>query len=51
MLSGPLIYQHSDEERQEKAAAGLDATVRKAREEATQKAAEKPSGRDLARGQ
>jgi integrase len=46
-----LIYQHSDEERQEEVAAGLDATVRKAREEAARKAAEKPSGTDLARGQ
>ncbi|GAB3014242.1 hypothetical protein GCM10023080_096920 [Streptomyces pseudoechinosporeus] len=46
-----LIYQHSDEERQEEVAAGLDATVRKAREEAAQKAAERCSGTDLARGE
>ncbi|MFJ4242775.1 tyrosine-type recombinase/integrase [Streptomyces iakyrus] len=46
-----LIYQHSDEERQEEVAAGLDATVQKAREEAARKAAEKRSGTDLARGQ
>ncbi|MGA5388566.1 tyrosine-type recombinase/integrase [Streptomyces pseudogriseolus] len=46
-----LIYQHSDEERQEEVAAGLDATVRKAREEAARKVAEKPSGTDLARGE
>jgi hypothetical protein len=46
-----LIYQHSDEERQEEVAAGLDATVRKAREEAARKAAEWRSGTDLARGE
>ncbi|GAB2864062.1 hypothetical protein GCM10027074_34180 [Streptomyces deserti] len=46
-----LIYQHSDEERQEEVAAGLDATVQKAREEAARKAAEKRSGTNLARGQ
>ncbi|ALV50756.1 integrase [Streptomyces sp. 4F] len=46
-----LIYQHSDEERQEEVAAGLDVTVRKAREEAARKVAEKRSGTDLARGQ
>jgi integrase len=46
-----LIYQHSDEERQEEVAAGLDATVRKAREEAARKTAETPSGTNLARGQ
>ncbi|MEU7089964.1 hypothetical protein [Streptomyces achromogenes] len=45
-----LIYQHSDEERQEEVAAGLDATVRKARAEAAKKTADKPSGTDLARG-
>ncbi|WP_405448655.1 site-specific integrase [Streptomyces achromogenes] len=45
-----LIYQHSDEERQEEVAAGLDATVRKARAEAAKKAADKRSGTDLARG-
>jgi hypothetical protein len=42
-----LIYEHSDEERQEEVAAGLDVTVRKAGEEAAQKR----SGTDLARGQ
>ncbi|GAA2602889.1 hypothetical protein GCM10011428_72830 [Streptomyces violaceus] len=45
-----LIYQHSDEERQEEVATGLDATVQKAREEAARKAAEKCSGTNLARG-
>ncbi|CAM5539726.1 hypothetical protein SAFG77S_06350 [Streptomyces afghaniensis] len=45
-----LIYQHSDEERQEEVAVGLDATVRKAREEAAQETTEKRSGTDLARG-
>ncbi|CAL9275160.1 hypothetical protein SUDANB5_03664 [Streptomyces sp. SudanB5_2050] len=44
-----LIYQHSDEERQEEVAAGLDATVRKVREEAAREADEKRSGTDLAR--
>ncbi|MGW0081892.1 tyrosine-type recombinase/integrase [Streptomyces sp. NPDC003393] len=44
-----LIYQHSDEERQEEVAAGLDATVRKARAEAAKKATEKSSGTNLAR--
>ncbi|MET9522911.1 tyrosine-type recombinase/integrase [Streptomyces coeruleorubidus] len=46
-----LIYQHSDEERQEEVAAGLDATVQKAREEAARKVAGKRSGTDLARGE
>lgn len=47
-----LIYQHSDEERQEEVAAGLDVTVRKARAEvAKKKATEKPSGTNLARGE
>lgn len=45
-----LIYQHSDEERQEEVAAGLDATVRKARAAAAQKPSDKPSGTNLARG-
>ncbi|MEU3349159.1 tyrosine-type recombinase/integrase [Streptomyces sp. NPDC006700] len=45
-----LIYQHSDEERQEEVAAGLDSTVRKARAAAAKKAADKPSGTNLARG-
>ncbi len=46
-----LIYQHSDEERQEEVAAGLDATVRKARAAAARKAAGRRSGTDLARGE
>ncbi|MDN3268190.1 tyrosine-type recombinase/integrase [Streptomyces sp. MA15] len=46
-----LIYQHSDDERQEEVAAGLDATVRKARAAAVRKAAEERSGTDLARGE
>ncbi|MFF1472017.1 tyrosine-type recombinase/integrase [Streptomyces mirabilis] len=45
-----LIYQHSDDERQEEVAAGLDATVRKARAATTEKAPAKRSGTDLARG-
>ncbi|CQR62883.1 tyrosine-type recombinase/integrase [Streptomyces leeuwenhoekii] len=45
-----LIYQHSDEDRQEEVAAGLDATVRKARAAAARKAAERRPGTDLARG-
>lgn len=44
-----LIYQHSDDERQEEVAAGLDATVRKARAAAAQRAPDKPSGTNLAR--
>ncbi|GAA4796787.1 tyrosine-type recombinase/integrase [Streptomyces ziwulingensis] len=44
-----LIYQHSDEERQQEVAAGLDATVRKARAAATGKPPAGPSGTDLAR--
>jgi integrase len=39
-----LIYQHSDDERQEEVAAGLDATVRKARAATTEKAPDKRSG-------
>ncbi|MEU5525136.1 site-specific integrase [Streptomyces sp. BSE7F] len=46
-----LIYQHSDDERQEEVAAGLDATVRKARAAAAREADEKRSGTDLARGE
>lgn len=46
-----LIYQHSDEERQQEVAAGLDATVRKAREAAAKKGSAEPSGTDLARGE
>jgi hypothetical protein len=45
-----LVYQRSDDERQEEVAAGLDATVRKARAAAARKSAEERSGTDLARG-
>ncbi len=44
-----LIYQHSDDERQEEVTAGLDATVRKARAAAAQRAPDKLSGTNLAR--
>ncbi|WP_416970461.1 tyrosine-type recombinase/integrase [Streptomyces sp. 4F14] len=51
-----MIYQHSDDDRQQEVAAGLDATVRKARQEAaavpepeTAATAPEPSGTDLAR--
>ncbi|MGX4691142.1 hypothetical protein [Streptomyces sp. JNUCC 63] len=45
------FHQHSDEERQEEeVAVGLDTTVRKARAEAAEKASEKPSGTNPARG-
>jgi integrase len=44
-----LIYQHSDDERQEEVAAGLDATVRKARAAASEKGPDEPSGTNLAR--
>lgn len=56
-----LIYQHSDDERQQEVAAGLDATVRKARKELQEAAAvpdeetdepdDQRSGADLARGE
>ncbi len=46
-----LIYHHSDEERQEEGAAGLDATVRKARAAAAREADKKRSGTRLARGE
>lgn len=46
-----LIYQHSDDERQEEVAAGLDATVRRARERARKSEPDGPSGTDLARGE
>ena len=47
-----LIYQHSDDERQEEVAAGLDATVRKARATAREKEKpDGPSGTNLARGE
>ncbi|MFJ4785683.1 tyrosine-type recombinase/integrase [Streptomyces sp. NPDC088794] len=52
-----LIYQHSDDDRQQEVAAGLDATVRKARQEAAVVPDEdsvdpddQRSGTDLARG-
>lgn len=44
-----LIYQHSDDERQEEVAAGLDATVRKARAAAARKVPDEPSRPNLAR--
>lgn len=56
-----LIYQHSDDDRQREVAAGLDATVRKARQEAATVAtvpddppdgpADQRSGTNLARGE
>lgn len=46
-----LIYQHSDDERQEEVAAGLDAPVRKARAAAKEKEHDQASGTSLARGQ
>jgi integrase len=46
-----LIYQHSDDERQAEVAAGLDATVRKARAAAREKQPDRPSGTNLARGE
>ncbi|MFD7791156.1 hypothetical protein [Streptomyces sp. NPDC059759] len=55
------IDQHSDDDRQQEVAAGLDATVRRARQEVQEAAAvpgedtddpdEHRSGRDLARGE
>jgi integrase len=44
-----LIYQHSDRERQEEVAAGLDRMVRRARAEAKAGEARERSGTDLAR--
>jgi integrase len=44
-----LIYQHSDDDRQQDVAAGLDATVRKARAAAARKVPGQPSGTNLAR--
>jgi hypothetical protein len=41
-----LIYQHSDLDRQQEVASGLDQLVRAAR----QKGKEKPSGADLVQG-
>ncbi|MFF8191742.1 tyrosine-type recombinase/integrase [Streptomyces bobili] len=46
-----LIYQHSDDDRQKEVAAGLDATVRKARAAAAKGARGEPSGTNLARGE
>ncbi|MFG3262327.1 tyrosine-type recombinase/integrase [Streptomyces bobili] len=46
-----LIYQHSDDDRQQEVAAGLDATVRKARAAAAKRVSDKPSGTNLARGE
>ncbi|GGX13524.1 hypothetical protein GCM10010297_38800 [Streptomyces malachitofuscus] len=46
-----LIYQHSDDERQEEVAAGLDATLRKARAAARKREPDQPSGTNLARGE
>ncbi|MFJ7018333.1 hypothetical protein ACIQUW_08310 [Streptomyces sp. NPDC101117] len=46
-----MIYQHADEERQEEVAAGLDATIRKARAAAFREADEKRPGTGLARGE
>ncbi|GGV73538.1 putative prophage phiRv2 integrase [Streptomyces longisporoflavus] len=47
-----LIYQHSDDDRQQEVAAGLDATVRRARGAASaDQPREDPSGTDLARGE
>ena len=56
-----LIYQHSDDDRQQEVAAGLDATVRKARQEVQEAAAvpdedthdpeDQRSGTNLARGE
>ncbi|MEY9992985.1 hypothetical protein ABIE67_005017 [Streptomyces sp. V4I8] len=53
-----LIFQHSDDDRQQEVAASLDATVRKAREQAQEAAAvtepktpapdDQPSGMNLA---
>lgn len=50
-MKAALIYQHSDEERREEVAAGLDATVRKARAAAAREAVVKRSGTDLVRGE
>lgn len=44
-----LIYQHSDDERQEEVAAGLDATVRRARAAVAEKGHDERSGTDLVR--
>jgi len=52
-----LIYQHSNDDRQQEVAAGLDATVRKARQQAAATMPEheptapddQPSGTNLAR--
>ncbi|PJJ02954.1 phage integrase family protein [Streptomyces sp. 2333.5] len=44
-----LIYQHSDLERQQEVASGLDDLVRAARSKARQKPSSEPSGADLVR--
>ncbi|MFK0260592.1 tyrosine-type recombinase/integrase [Streptomyces angustmyceticus] len=44
-----LIYQHSDLERQQEVASGLDDLVRAARSKARQKSSGEPSGADLVR--
>ncbi|WP_328732214.1 site-specific integrase [Streptomyces caniferus] len=44
-----LIYQHSDLERQQEVASGLDGLVRAARSKARQEPSEEPSGADLVR--
>jgi integrase len=46
-----LIYQHSDDERQQEVAAGLDTAVRRAREEAAAAPNDQRSGTNLARGE
>ncbi len=46
-----LIYQPSDDERQEVVAAGLDATVRKARAATRDRGLDEPSGTNPARGE
>lgn len=44
-----LIYQHSDLERQQEVASGLDGLVRAARSKARQKPFGEPSGADVVR--
>lgn len=44
-----LIYQHSDLERQQEVASGLDDLVRAARSKARQEPSGEPSGADLVR--
>ncbi len=45
-----LIYQHSDLERQQEVAQGIDAWVRAKRNEVTAKPADTASGADLVQG-